>query len=436
MGKLLDAVLSKKASDETAENAPKEEAPKVSDVEKQAADLVAQGSLLGMGFNLELIKEGAPLHDLASLIDDLTKEALSIKGVGSAIKNVATGAADKAGGAVKKLIGNTQGHNLQHYDTAKKGLVSSVSAGKRIKGKAKQYVGRHERGVGAAVILAGAGGAGYAGHKVVGGGSKPKTKVASMLIHIENGEEDFTKEAFFAVAPFKGGKYDSAGGYGAEYGNKMLGDLTGSFAGAGGGAGIGAGIGGIIGAIRGKAKKGAGIGAAIGGGIGYLAGGVTGQIRSLRKSERNAGVRPSGVGAILGRGLAATGGGLAGAGVGALAGSALGPVGRTVGAVLGGTAGGIAGDYLASRKGRNLIPDKSASEETTKETTEETKDTPKFLTKTAQILSGTYISPSSEESVSALNSLFEKVSSDEKEEAAISSLDSVFNINREDATSA
>ena len=225
MGKLLDEFL-KTASEETAENTPPEEgAPEASDVEKQAADLLAQGQLLGMGFNAELSKEGSPLNGLAGMIDNLTKEALNVSSVTSAFKQVpgilkaapgqvagaakaapgaalsavkaapghiASGAgkaADAAGAGVKKLFGNIQGHNAQAMSSA--GKLVPAGKGLRMRAAGKQFVGRHERGVGAATLLAGAGGAGYAGHKIAAG-----SKTATMLIHIANGEEDFTKEAF------------------------------------------------------------------------------------------------------------------------------------------------------------------------------------------------------------------------------------------------
>jgi len=109
-------------------------------------------------------------------------------------------------------------------------------------------------------------------------------------------ELGFHKTAFWGITPLKpkpGEEYDSLKNYAKEYVNTGLGIVLG----AGGGAGAGAGLGALVGYMAKKPALGAGVGAA----IGAFPGAITGGIRSLRKTERETGVKPTGVGQYFGR---------------------------------------------------------------------------------------------------------------------------------------
>lgn len=112
-----------------------------------------------------------------------------------------------------------------------------------------------------------------------------------------NGERLY-KLAFFAPFETKKEDYDTVSGFAAEQGNRAVGSLTG----AAGGGGIGAGIGGAIGAIL-KGKKGAKAGAKIGGIGGAVVGSTVGDVKSLHKSEEDAGKKKTNFGQYLGRNL-------------------------------------------------------------------------------------------------------------------------------------
>ena len=136
--------------------------------------------------------------------------------------------------------------------------------------------------------------------------------------HMQNRE----KKAYFALAPFKtksGTPYDSAAGYGAEYGNQLVGTLAGGVPGL---AVAGAGA-----LLAGKLPN-VGVGLAGLGAAGAIAGSLVGGYRSLRKSEKqnHPDIKQTTPGKLLG---------------------------RVGGSVLGGAVipmvGGIAGDYAVSR---------------------------------------------------------------------------------------
>lgn len=139
-----------------------------------------------------------------------------------------------------------------------------------------------------------------------------------------NKEYVLEKLAFFAVTPFDVAnqqELESGKGYFKEMGNRLAGGVTGAMV---GGAPLGL-LGGALQANRpgGGAGK-ATIAAAI---LAALAGAYTGDVRSLRQTEREAGVKPTGVGKYLGR-----------------------AVGSTVGSAVVPGVGGLLGDYLVSRQ--------------------------------------------------------------------------------------
>lgn len=130
------------------------------------------------------------------------------------------------------------------------------------------------------------------------------------------------KNAFFALTPFepeKGSKHKSFGSWGPEIGNILAGEIVGAAAGA---AIPGAGA--LAAALAGNPTL-AGILGATAIGTGLL-GGYIGAGRSLRATEREAGLKPSHFGQLAGR----YGGALVGS-------AALGPIGT------------VGGDFLTSR---------------------------------------------------------------------------------------
>lgn len=141
--------------------------------------------------------------------------------------------------------------------------------------------------------------------------------------------ERFLKVAFLAPFKIKPKEYDSAGGYAKEYGNRAVGGTVGALGGGTAGALAGGALGGLLGLALKKRHVGdaVGAGALAGGALGSITGGITGDVKSLHKSERMAKRETTGLGGYLGRGLASS-----------VAGGVI-PI-----------VGGPLGDYYASRK--------------------------------------------------------------------------------------